>query len=117
MGEAIDQLAAQAPAGRPATPDEIAEAIVFWRRTVRASFTAQNSPSMEDAAPFEFESPAIDRIEALSEPRTERDAVNVQISRSTPKTSTELLHPARRAKLKPSREPTRTNARFRTNVE
>jgi NAD(P)-dependent dehydrogenase (short-subunit alcohol dehydrogenase family) len=29
MGEAIDQLAAQAPAGRPATPDEIAEAIVF----------------------------------------------------------------------------------------
>ncbi len=29
MGEALDQLAAQAPAGRPATPDEIAEAIVF----------------------------------------------------------------------------------------
>jgi NAD(P)-dependent dehydrogenase (short-subunit alcohol dehydrogenase family) len=29
MGEAIDQLAAQAPAGRPATADEIAEAIVF----------------------------------------------------------------------------------------
>ncbi|HET8666934.1 MAG TPA: SDR family oxidoreductase [Terriglobales bacterium] len=29
MGKALDQLAAQAPAGRPATADEIAEAIVF----------------------------------------------------------------------------------------
>ena len=29
MGEGLDQIAAQAPAGRPATPDEIAEAIVF----------------------------------------------------------------------------------------
>jgi NAD(P)-dependent dehydrogenase (short-subunit alcohol dehydrogenase family) len=29
MGEALEQLAAQAPAGRPATADEIAEAIVF----------------------------------------------------------------------------------------
>jgi NAD(P)-dependent dehydrogenase (short-subunit alcohol dehydrogenase family) len=29
MGDALDQLAAQAPVGRPATPDEIAEAIVF----------------------------------------------------------------------------------------
>lgn len=29
MGEGLEQLAAQAPAGRPATPDEIAEAIVF----------------------------------------------------------------------------------------
>jgi len=29
MGEALQQLAAQAPAGRPATADEIAEAIVF----------------------------------------------------------------------------------------
>ena len=37
MGEALDQLAAQAPAGRPATPDEIAEAIVFLA-TDRASF-------------------------------------------------------------------------------
>jgi NAD(P)-dependent dehydrogenase (short-subunit alcohol dehydrogenase family) len=37
MGEAIDQLAAQAPAGRPATPDEIAEAIVFLA-TDRSSF-------------------------------------------------------------------------------
>ena len=37
MGEAIEQLAAQAPAGRPATADEIAEAIVFLA-TDRASF-------------------------------------------------------------------------------
>src|SRR5580704_9595012 len=29
MGEGLEQLAAQAPAGRPATPDEIGEAIVF----------------------------------------------------------------------------------------
>ena len=29
MGEALEQLAAQAPAGRPGTADEIAEAIVF----------------------------------------------------------------------------------------
>ena len=37
MGEALQQLAAQAPAGRPASPDEIAEAIVFLA-TDRASF-------------------------------------------------------------------------------
>jgi NAD(P)-dependent dehydrogenase (short-subunit alcohol dehydrogenase family) len=37
MGEGLDQLAAQAPAGRPATADEIAEAIVFLA-TDRASF-------------------------------------------------------------------------------
>ena len=37
MGEALEQLAAQAPAGRPATADEIAEAIVFLA-TERASF-------------------------------------------------------------------------------
>jgi NAD(P)-dependent dehydrogenase (short-subunit alcohol dehydrogenase family) len=36
-GEALEQLAAQAPAGRPATADEIAEAIVFLA-TDRASF-------------------------------------------------------------------------------
>jgi NAD(P)-dependent dehydrogenase (short-subunit alcohol dehydrogenase family) len=29
MGEGLEQLASQAPAGRPATPDEIGEAIVF----------------------------------------------------------------------------------------
>lgn len=37
MGEGIEQLAAQAPAGRAATADEIAEAIVFLA-TDRASF-------------------------------------------------------------------------------
>jgi len=37
MGEGLDQLAAQAPAGRPATADEIAEAIVFLA-TDRSSF-------------------------------------------------------------------------------
>lgn len=37
MGEGLEQLAAQAPAGRPATADEIAEAIVFLA-TDRASF-------------------------------------------------------------------------------
>ena len=37
MGEGLDRLAAEAPAGRPATPDEIAEAIVFLA-TDRASF-------------------------------------------------------------------------------
>ena len=37
MGEGLEQLAAQAPAGRSATPDEIAEAIVFLA-TDSASF-------------------------------------------------------------------------------
>jgi len=37
FGEGLEQLASQAPAGRPATPDEIAEAIVFLA-TDRASF-------------------------------------------------------------------------------
>jgi NAD(P)-dependent dehydrogenase (short-subunit alcohol dehydrogenase family) len=37
MGEGLERLAAQAPAGRPATADEIAEAIVFLA-TDRASF-------------------------------------------------------------------------------
>ena len=37
MGESLEQLAAQAPAGRTATTDEIAEAIVFLA-TDRASF-------------------------------------------------------------------------------
>jgi NAD(P)-dependent dehydrogenase (short-subunit alcohol dehydrogenase family) len=37
MGEGLDQLASQAPAGRVADPDEIAEAIVFLA-TDRASF-------------------------------------------------------------------------------
>ena len=37
MGEGLDRLAAEAPAGRPATADEIAEAIVFLA-TDRSSF-------------------------------------------------------------------------------
>ena len=37
MGEGLEQLASQAPAGRPASADEIAEAIVFLA-TNRASF-------------------------------------------------------------------------------
>ena len=37
MGEGLEQLVAQGPAGRPATADEIAEAIVFLA-TERASF-------------------------------------------------------------------------------
>jgi NAD(P)-dependent dehydrogenase (short-subunit alcohol dehydrogenase family) len=37
MGQGLEQLAAQAPAGRPATADEIAEAIVFLA-TDRSSF-------------------------------------------------------------------------------
>jgi NAD(P)-dependent dehydrogenase (short-subunit alcohol dehydrogenase family) len=37
MSDDLEQLAAQAPAGRPATADEIAEAIVFLA-THRASF-------------------------------------------------------------------------------
>jgi NAD(P)-dependent dehydrogenase (short-subunit alcohol dehydrogenase family) len=37
MGEELEQLASQAPAGRAASPDEIAEAIVFLA-TDRASF-------------------------------------------------------------------------------
>ena len=37
MGEGLEQLAAQGPAGRPATADEIAEAIVFLA-TDRASY-------------------------------------------------------------------------------
>jgi NAD(P)-dependent dehydrogenase (short-subunit alcohol dehydrogenase family) len=37
MGEGLEQLAAQAPAGRPASAEEIAEAIVFLA-TDRASF-------------------------------------------------------------------------------
>jgi NAD(P)-dependent dehydrogenase (short-subunit alcohol dehydrogenase family) len=37
IGEGLEKLTAEAPAGRPATPDEIAEAIVFLA-TDRASF-------------------------------------------------------------------------------
>src|SRR6059058_203152 len=50
MGEALDQLAAQAPAGRPATADEIAEAIVFLA-TDRASFIHGAKLAVDGDAP------------------------------------------------------------------
>ena len=43
LGEGLQQLAAQAPAGRPAKSEEIAD---FSRPIVRASSRARNSPSM-----------------------------------------------------------------------
>ena len=53
MGKELEQLAAQAPAGRPATADEIAEAIVFLA-TDRASFIhGAKLPSTEGARPFD----------------------------------------------------------------
>jgi len=54
MGEGLEQLAARAPAGRPATADEIAEAIVFLA-TDRASFIyGAKLASTEGALPFEY---------------------------------------------------------------
>ena len=50
MGEALDQLAAQAPAGRPATADEIAEAIVFLA-TDRSSFVQGAKLAVDGGAP------------------------------------------------------------------
>jgi len=44
MSEALEQLAAQAPAGRPATADEVAEAIIFLATTARLSSMAPTSP-------------------------------------------------------------------------
>ena len=46
MGEGLEQLAAQAPAHRPATADEIAEAIVFLA-TDRASFIYGAKPAVD----------------------------------------------------------------------
>jgi NAD(P)-dependent dehydrogenase (short-subunit alcohol dehydrogenase family) len=50
MGEGLEQLAAQAPTGRPATAEEIQKQLSSWRLTAPASFTAQNSPLMEGTA-------------------------------------------------------------------
>ncbi len=50
MGEGLEQLAAQAPAGRPATADEIAEAIVFLA-TDRSSFIYGAKLAVEGGAP------------------------------------------------------------------
>ena len=49
MGEGLEALASQAPAGRPANPDEIAEAIVFLATDRATSSMAQSSPWMEGA--------------------------------------------------------------------
>ena len=49
MGEGLQQLASQAPAGRPAAADEIAEAIVFLALDRASLFMAQSSPSTEGA--------------------------------------------------------------------
>jgi NAD(P)-dependent dehydrogenase (short-subunit alcohol dehydrogenase family) len=46
MGEGLEQLAAQAPAGRPATVDEIAEAILFLA-TDRSSFIHGAKPAVD----------------------------------------------------------------------
>src|SRR5215472_8250315 len=54
MGEALDLLAAQAPARRPAAADEIAEAIVFWQTISPASSTAPISPSTAGARRFDL---------------------------------------------------------------
>jgi NAD(P)-dependent dehydrogenase (short-subunit alcohol dehydrogenase family) len=54
MGEALDQLAAQSPAGRPAVPDEIAEAIVFLATDRPISFTVRNLRSREFARYFQI---------------------------------------------------------------
>src|SRR5438876_8932694 len=50
MGEGLEKLAAQAPAGRPATADEIAEAIVFLA-TDRSSFVREQNSLWTEAAP------------------------------------------------------------------
>jgi NAD(P)-dependent dehydrogenase (short-subunit alcohol dehydrogenase family) len=49
MGEGVEQLAAQAPAGRPAKRTKLPRPLSSWQRIVLASFTARSSPSMEGA--------------------------------------------------------------------
>jgi NAD(P)-dependent dehydrogenase (short-subunit alcohol dehydrogenase family) len=61
MGEGVEQLAAQAPSRRPATADEIAEAIVFLA-TDRASFIYVRSSHMRSSV-------RLDRRFRLSPPR------------------------------------------------
>lgn len=53
MGDGLDQLAATAPAGRPGTAEEIAEAIAFLATDRRASCTARSCPSTVDESPSE----------------------------------------------------------------
>ena len=64
MGEGLEQLAAQAPAGR-LQPTRLLRPSCFWRRTVPLSFTAQNSRSMEDGLPFDYHQGAPDRCDSL----------------------------------------------------
>jgi NAD(P)-dependent dehydrogenase (short-subunit alcohol dehydrogenase family) len=54
MGDALQQLAAQAPAGRPAAPEEIAEAIVFLATTEPVSSRARFCRSMAAGPPYRF---------------------------------------------------------------
>ena len=54
MGDALRQLAAQAPAGRPAAPEEIAEAIMFLRPTVPVSSRVRFCRSMAAEPPYKF---------------------------------------------------------------
>jgi NAD(P)-dependent dehydrogenase (short-subunit alcohol dehydrogenase family) len=54
MGEGLEQLAAQGPAHRPATPDELAKQLFSWRQKVPVLFTAQSSPWMEGASRSEL---------------------------------------------------------------
>jgi NAD(P)-dependent dehydrogenase (short-subunit alcohol dehydrogenase family) len=50
MGEGVEQLAAQGPASRPATADEVAEAIVFLA-TDQSSFIYGTKIAVDGAAP------------------------------------------------------------------
>jgi len=54
MGEALDQLAAQAPAVVQQHRTRLQRQLSFWRRIVPVSFTVPNSPLTEGALPFEY---------------------------------------------------------------
>ncbi|SDN51164.1 hypothetical protein SAMN04487897_10319 [Paenibacillus sp. yr247] len=54
MGEALDHLASQALAGRPATADEITEAIVFLAKNRSSFIHGANLAVLEDVPPFNY---------------------------------------------------------------
>ena len=54
MGDALQQLAAQAPAGRPAAPAEIAERSCSWRPTAPVSSRVRFYRSMAAEPPYRF---------------------------------------------------------------